>query len=61
MMTHRTVLAIFATVLAIAIIAAFVTTSENVDTRGANIQTPPGTTGMARPHAPSPPAARIFP
>jgi hypothetical protein len=53
MMTHRTVLAVFATVLAIAVIAAFLTTVNNVDTRSANIEAPPGTIGMARPHPPS--------
>jgi hypothetical protein len=47
-MTHRTVLAIFTTVLAIAVIAAFLTTLNNVDTRSANIEAPPGTIGMAR-------------
>jgi hypothetical protein len=59
MMTHRTVLAVFATVLAIAVIAAFLTTLNNVDTRSANIEAPPGTIGMARPHPPSLPPARI--
>ena len=57
MMTHRTVLAAFATVLAIAVIAAFLTTLNNVDTRSANIEAPPGTIGMARPHPPSQPPA----
>ena len=42
-MTHRTVLAIFATALVIAVIAAFLTTSNNVDTRSANFEAPPGT------------------
>ena len=58
MMTHRTVLAIFATVLVIAVIAAFLTTLNNVDTRSANIDATPGTIGMARPHPPSLPPAR---
>jgi uncharacterized protein YraI len=56
MMSHRTVLTIYAIALAIAVIAAFLTTFNDVDTRNANVQAPPGTTGMARPHAPSPPA-----
>ncbi len=58
MMTHRTVLAIFATVFVIAVIAAFLTTLNNVDTRSANIEAPPGTIGMARPRPPSLPPAR---
>jgi hypothetical protein len=57
-MIHRTVLAIFATVLVIAVIAAFLTTLNNVDTRSANIEAPPRTIGMARPHPPSLPPAR---
>ena len=48
-MTHRTVLAIFATALVIAVIAAFLTTSNSVDTRSANFEAPPGTIGLARP------------
>ena len=36
----------------IAILAAFVTTLERVDTRTANNETPPGTTGLAKPHPP---------
>jgi hypothetical protein len=55
MNTHRTVLAI-ATALVIAVIAAFLTTLYNVDTRSANIEAPPGTIGLARPHPPLPPA-----
>ena len=55
-MTHRTVLAIFATAVVIAVIAAFLTTSNSVDTRSANFEAPPGTIGLARPHPPlSPP------
>ena len=55
MNTHRTVLAIFATALVIAVIAAFLTTLNNVDTRSANFEAPPGTIGLARPHPPLPP------
>ena len=40
-MTPRTVLAIFATALVIAVIAAFLTTLNNVDTRSANFEAPP--------------------
>jgi hypothetical protein len=54
-MTHRTVLAIFATALVIAVIAAFLTTLNNVDTRSANFEAPPGAMGLARPHPPLPP------
>jgi uncharacterized membrane protein YidH (DUF202 family) len=50
MNTHRTVLAIFATALVIAVIAAFLTTLDKVDTRSASIEAPPGTIGLARPH-----------
>ena len=56
MNTHRTVLAIFATALVLAVIAAFLTTLNNVDTRSANFEAPPGTIGLARPHPPLPPA-----
>ena len=56
MKTHRTALAIFATALVIAVIAAFLTTSHNVDTRSASVEAPPGTMGLARPHPPLPPA-----
>ncbi|HLX13666.1 MAG TPA: hypothetical protein VKS24_00475 [Bradyrhizobium sp.] len=56
MNTHRTALAIFATALIVAVVAAFLTTSHNVETRGASIEAPPGTMGLARPHPPLPPA-----
>jgi hypothetical protein len=55
MTTHRTVLAIFATALVIAVIAALLTTLNNVDTHSANFEAPPGSTGLARPHPPLPP------
>ena len=42
MNTHRTVLAIFATALVIAVIAAFLTTLGMVNTRSASIEAPPG-------------------
>jgi hypothetical protein len=57
MNTHRTVLAIFATALLIAVVAAFLTTFRNVETRSASIEAPPGTIGLARPHPPLPPIA----
>ena len=52
MISHRTVLAILATASVIAIIAAFLTTLNNVDTRSASVEAPPGTIGLARPHPP---------
>jgi hypothetical protein len=55
MSTHRTVLAMFATALVVAAIAAFLTL-HNVDTRSAGVEAPPGTIGLARPHPPLPPA-----
>jgi hypothetical protein len=51
-MSHRALLAIFAIAVVIAVTAAFLTTSNDVETRSASIQAPPGTTGLARPHAP---------
>jgi hypothetical protein len=55
MNTHRTVLAIFATALAIAVVASFLTMFRNVDTRSASTEAAPGTIGLARPHPPLPP------
>jgi hypothetical protein len=49
---HRTALVLFAVAVTIAIIAAFVTTLEWADTGTANNETPPGTTGLAKPHPP---------
>ena len=48
----RTAITIFAVALTLALIAAFVTTVEQVDTRYANNEAQPGTIGLARPHAP---------
>jgi hypothetical protein len=50
---QRTVLVIFATAF---VIAAFLTTLHNVDTRSASTDAAPGTIGLARPHPPLPPA-----
>jgi hypothetical protein len=44
------VMAIFAVILAVAIMAAFVTTLEGIDTRYAGNVTQPGTIGLAKPH-----------
>ena len=52
MNSHRTALALFAIALAIAILAASVTTLERVNTRQATSDAPPGTIGLARPHPP---------
>jgi hypothetical protein len=48
--SHRTAVILFAVAMIIAIL--FVTTLERVDTRTANNETPPGTTGLAKPHPP---------
>ena len=50
--SHRTAVSLFAVAVAIAILAAFVTTLERFDTKMANNQTPPGTTGLAKPRPP---------
>ncbi len=42
----------FAVALALVVVAAFATTMHGVDTRVADNHTPPGTTGLAHPHAP---------
>jgi hypothetical protein len=46
------VMAIFAVILAVAIMAAFITTLEGIDTRHAGTVTQPGTIGLAKPHPP---------
>jgi hypothetical protein len=50
--SHRTALLLFAVGVIVAILAAFVTTLERVNTRTANNETPPGTTGLAKPRPP---------
>jgi hypothetical protein len=50
--SHRTATILFAVAVIIAILAAFVTTIERVDKRRANNETPPGTTGLAKPRPP---------
>lgn len=49
---HRTSVVLFAIAVIVAIFAALVTTLDGVDTRTASNETPPGTTGLARPHPP---------
>ena len=50
--SHRTAVVLFAVAVVIAILAALVTTLERIDTRTASNETPPGTTGLAKPHPP---------
>jgi hypothetical protein len=49
---HRTAIVLFAIAVIIATLAALVTTLERVDTRTASNETPPGTTGLAKPRPP---------
>jgi hypothetical protein len=49
--SHRTTVILFAVAMIVAILTAFVTTLE-VDTTTANNETPPGTTGLAKPRPP---------
>jgi hypothetical protein len=50
--SHRIAIVLFALAVIIAIVAAFVTTLEQADTGTADNETPPGTTGLAKPHPP---------
>jgi hypothetical protein len=50
--SHRTAVVLFAVAVAIAILAATLTTLERVETRTASNEGPPGTTGLAKPHPP---------
>jgi len=50
--SHRTAVALFAVAVVIAILAAFVTTLERVDTKSAHSDSAPGTTGLAKPRPP---------
>ncbi|UGY14192.1 hypothetical protein HAP48_0037390 [Bradyrhizobium septentrionale] len=52
MTNHRTALILFAVALAMAVIAATITTLKNVNTRVAINETPPGAMGLATPHPP---------
>ena len=53
MSNYHTAFALFAAAVTVAIVAAFVTTLERVDTRlVADNQTAPGTTGLAKSHPP---------
>jgi hypothetical protein len=50
--SHRTVILLFAVAVIFAILAASVTTLERIGTRTANNESPPGTTGLAKPRPP---------
>jgi hypothetical protein len=50
--SHRTAVALFAVAVIIAILAAFVTTLERVDTKRASNDSPASTTGLAKPRPP---------
>ena len=50
--SHRTAVVLFAVEVIIAVLAALVTTVERIDTRTASNDSPPGTTGLAKPHPP---------
>jgi hypothetical protein len=49
---HRTAVILFGVAVIVAIFAALITTVERIDTRTASNASPPGTTGLARPHPP---------
>jgi hypothetical protein len=46
------VMVIFAIVLSVAMLAAFITTIEGIDTRHTSNVAAPGTIGLAKPHPP---------
>ena len=50
--SHRAAVVFFAIAVMIATLAAFVTTLERSGTKVANNESPPGTTGLAKPRAP---------
>ena len=50
--SHRTAVVLFAVAVTIAILAAAVTTFERMETRTASNESPPGTTGLAKPRPP---------
>ena len=52
MSSERNSLLLFAFAATMAILVTFVTTLGRIGTRMADNQTPPGTTGLARPHPP---------
>ena len=50
--SHYTAVVLFVVAVITAILAATVTTFERVNTRRAGNETPPGTTGLAKPRPP---------
>jgi hypothetical protein len=50
--SYRTAVLLFAVAVIIAIVAAFITTLDRIDTRTASNDAPPGTTGLAKPRPP---------
>lgn len=48
--SRRTSVVLFAVAAIVAVLAAFVTTLDGVDTRRTSNETPPGATGLARPY-----------
>ncbi|HEY9452301.1 MAG TPA: hypothetical protein VIR82_06500 [Bradyrhizobium sp.] len=50
--SHRTAVVLFAVAVIVAMLAALATTIERIDTRTASNESPPGTTGLAKPHPP---------
>jgi hypothetical protein len=50
--SHRTAVLLFAVAVIFAIVAAFVTTLDRIDTRTASNEAPPGATGLAKPRPP---------
>lgn len=50
--SHRTAVLLFAVAVIIAIVAAFVTTLDRIETRTASNEAPPGATGLAKPRPP---------
>ena len=50
--SHRTAVRLFAVAVIIAIVAAFFTTLDRIETRTASNEAPPGATGLAKPRPP---------
>ena len=50
--SHRTAVRLFAVAVIIAIVAAFFTTLDRIETRTASNEAPPGTTGLSKPRPP---------
>ena len=50
--SHLTAVLLFAVAVTIAIVAAFITTLDQIETRTASNEAPPGATGLAKPRPP---------